>query len=133
MSKSNVMRLLVSGAIGAAVAAGMLGASGRAHADGLNGPTQFGCTARTDLWGFLGSQRRVICDWPRQDDGSWIRERVFLIPAHHVPFTCDTYGGYCSAHTSCSGGYDVDTQILDDQAYPVTDATVLSDEPGFIG
>ncbi|AIT13453.1 hypothetical protein SEA_NAIRB_39 [Mycobacterium phage Nairb] len=133
MGKATVMRLLVSGAIGAAIAAGTLGASAQAHADGVNGPTPFGCTARTDLWGFLGSQRRVLCDWPRRPDGSWTRERVFLIPAHHVPFTCDTYSGYYSSHTSCGGGYDVKTQILDDQTYPVTDATVLPDEPGFLG
>ena len=30
-----------------------------------------GC--QTMLWGFLGSQRRTICDGPIRPDGSWMR------------------------------------------------------------
>src|ERR1700749_3498158 len=35
---------------------------------------------KTDLWGFLGSQRRTLCDGPISHDGSWTRERTIWVP-----------------------------------------------------
>jgi hypothetical protein len=66
-------------------------------------------------------------------DGSWLRARVIWTPAHEVPATCFTTGGRYWARTSCSGGYWVDERINAREVYPVTVATVLPDEPGWIG
>ncbi|QBP29758.1 hypothetical protein SEA_TYPHA_103 [Mycobacterium phage Typha] len=81
-----------------------------------------GC--RTDLWGFLASQRRLICDGPIQPDGSWKRVRVIYTPAHRVPVSCGRY--------SCWGGYWVDQSIWSQESYPVRPETVLPDEPPHI-
>lgn len=85
-----------------------------------------GC--QTALWGFLGSQRRAICDGPLRPDGSWLRARVIFTPAHNIPVFCS--GSY---FISCSGGGWVDTTITDQESYPVTPDTVLPDEPGHLG
>lgn len=107
-------------AAGASVAA-MLLASPTAKADPAN--------CDTVLWGFLGGQRRTVCDSPKRANGEWTRRRVIWVPAHQVPFTC-SYGRYFS---SCSGGYFVDTYVVDKDEYPVRDDTVLADEPGWLG
>lgn len=88
---------------------------------------------QTDLWGFLASQRRLLCDGPVNGDGGWLRHRQVYTPAHWVPFTCNTYGSYSYSSTSCSGGYAVSLTITDDEVYPVFPDTVLSDEPGHLG
>lgn len=133
MRTTTLRRTLAAIAIAAAAALAIAGAAApHAKADGLNGPTSLGCTAQTDLWGFLGSQRRTLCDWPARPDGSWTRERLVWIPEHDVPFTCDTYGGRYSSHTTCGGGYHVDVTQVSDEAYPVTPDTVLPDEPGHL-
>jgi hypothetical protein len=88
-----------------------------------------GC--QTVLWGFLGSQRRTICDGPLRGDGSWMRERAIWTPAHTIPTTTSCSGSSYVTCTSYGGGY-VDTVITDDESYPVTDSTVLPDEPGHL-
>lgn len=99
-----------------------------AHADN---PTDIpGCV--TAPWGFLGSQLRILCDSPLRPDGSWDRLRMVVIPAHHVPFTCNTYGGSYYSSTTCNGGYDVDLQKVSQETYPVNPEIVLGDEPGWI-
>jgi hypothetical protein len=114
-------------------AATLVSGVGEAHASGIpDGPTQYGCTAQTVPWGFLGSQQRTLCDWPVQADGSWTRERTLWTPAHQVPFTCNTYGGIYYSSTNCSGGYFVNQTVTDDQTYVVTPGTVLPDEPGHL-
>ncbi|QGJ90094.1 membrane protein [Mycobacterium phage Indlulamithi] len=94
----------------------------KAKADGYD----FGC--ETIHWGFLGSQRRIICDGPKRPDGSWERGRVILTPAHYVPRSC-YFGTYSS---SCSGGYQVDTTVQARESYIVFDSNVLPDEPGWL-
>ncbi|AEK06503.1 hypothetical protein PBI_SEBATA_26 [Mycobacterium phage Sebata] len=75
-------------------------------------------------WGFLGSGYRTICDGPRQPDGSWLRWRREWTPAGYVP-------GWCSRY-SCSSGYYRSETTQRQETYPVTDATVLPGEPGWI-
>lgn len=80
-------------------------------------------------WGFLGSQVRTLCDGPMLADGSCMRVRLVWVPAHQVPFRC-TYSTYSS---SCTGGYFVDDAVVSSERYPVRPATVLPDEPGYLG
>ena len=87
-----------------------------------------GLGCETIRWGFLGFQRRTICDAPRQADGSWNRLRIFWTPAHRTPVSC--YGG--AYYSTCSGGDYVDETVQGKEVYPVTDGTVLPDEPGWL-
>ncbi|MGH3955916.1 MAG: CDGP domain-containing protein [Mycobacterium sp.] len=81
----------------------------------------------TVLWGFLGSQRRTLCDYPARTDGSWTRERIVWTPAHYVR-------GYCSGtyYITCYQGYPVGQSVQSVESYPVTPDTVLGDEPGHL-
>lgn len=90
------------------------------------GPVGEGCVE--DFWMYgLRASTRLICDSDRFADGSWERRRGFFSPRRYVPISC-TYGRYTG---SCYGGYWLDElKIID--TYPVTDATVLPDEPGWI-
>lgn len=90
-----------------------------------------GCVTDSGLWLFHGT-RRTICDTPRRADGSWTRLREFWTPAHQVPMTCNTYGSRNYSSTNCSGGYFAPETSNGVENYPVTDATVLGDEPGWI-
>jgi hypothetical protein len=84
-------------------------------------------------WGFLGTQRRALCDGPIQPDGSWMRRRIEFYPAHYVPASSSCSGGSYSTYcTYYPGGY-VDDQITDDETCPVRPETVLPDEPGDLG
>lgn len=120
------MRIIAT--IGAALSVAALALSGplptaEADTDGL------GC--ETIRWGFLGSQRRTICDQPRLADGSWFRQRRVWTPAHYVPIRTSCYGTYSISCTT-SGGYHVELTIQGSEDYWVTDATVLPDEPGWL-
>lgn len=86
-------------------------------------PAGEGCVS--DFWMYQGlrASQRLICDSDRRPDGSWLRVRGFFADEYYVPFRCYTY--------SCSGGYWVDELKVIDR-YPVTDGTVLPDEPGWI-
>jgi hypothetical protein len=100
--------------------------------DGPAAPNAANCT--TDPWGFLGSQRRTLCDGPISSDGSWNRERTVWVPAHYSTPTCTSSGGSAySSHTSCSGGYFVNQRLVSNETYPVRPDTVLPDEPGHLG
>lgn len=114
--------LLASGIIAAAV-----GLAAPSHADGAPAPA--GANCQTDRWGFMGSQRRTLCDGPVSPDGSWMRERTIWVPAHYTPSTCYSFG---SSGTSCSTGYLVDQREVSSEVYPVRPDTVLSDEPGHL-
>lgn len=86
-------------------------------------PIGEGCVEDFWMWRGLRSATRMICDGPRAADGSWERRRGFFDAEYYVPFSCSRY--------SCSGGYWVpELEVI--ESYPVTDATVLPDEPGFI-
>ncbi|QBI97122.1 hypothetical protein SEA_CHILL_58 [Mycobacterium phage Chill] len=79
-------------------------------------------------WGFLFSGYRTICDGPRRPDGSWDRTRREWTPAHMA-------GGYCSGSryfVSCTPSYWVNESTQRLETYPVTDATVLPGEPGWL-
>lgn len=87
------------------------------------GPIGQGCVEDFWMWRGVRSATRVICDSERRLDGSWERRRGFFDEEYYVPFSCGRY--------SCWGGYWVgDLEVID--RYPVTDATVLPDEPGWI-
>jgi hypothetical protein len=94
------------------------------------GPGQTGGACKTEPFGFLGSQRRTLCDGPIAGDGSWSRERTIWVPAHRTSYSCtsrnDSYG-------SCYGGYFVDERLISNETYPVRPDTVLPDEPGHLG
>lgn len=89
-----------------------------------------GCV--TDPWGFLGSQRRTICDQPMLANGGWKRGRVIWTPAHQVPLNCFTSGSRYSSFTNCDGGYFVAEQRGDIDVYLVMPDTVPPGEPGHI-
>lgn len=119
MTARAVRRILAATSIGAFVVTGIGWAS---HANAAPG---IGC--ETIRWGFLGTQRRTVCDTPRRADGSWTRAREVWVPAGWVP-------GYCSGSywVSCSQGYYRERGTVAFETYPVTDATVLPDEPGWL-
>lgn len=75
-------------------------------------------------WGFLGSQKRLICDTPRFPDGHWERFREVFLPAGYIPLYCSSY--------SCSGGYYRERTTVEFTHYPVTDDTVWEGEPGWL-
>jgi hypothetical protein len=83
-------------------------------------------------WGFLGSQRRVMCDSPIQPDASWMRSRTIWTPAHQIPSHTSCYGKYSVSCDTWGGGW-VDDVINSDDTYPVTPDTVPPDEPGHLG
>ena len=87
------------------------------------GPIGQGCVSDFWMWRGLRSAERIICDSERRADGSWTRTRGFFDDEYYVPFQCGRY--------SCWGGYWVgELEVI--ESYPVTDATVLGDEPGWI-
>lgn len=116
MSGRRVRGLLAAALLGVALVGVPVVVAGEARADGG--------VCRTDPWGFLGSQRRTLCDSPQRADGSWERLRVIWTPAHTTPINC--YGRY---YISCWGGDFVGEQVNSTEKYPVTVATVLPDEP----
>lgn len=116
-----VRRLLAAVAAGAVLMGCGIGWAGTGKADTIG-------ACKTDLWGFLASQRRELCDGQLHPDGSWLRQRVIYVPAHQVPFNC-YYGRYSS---SCSGGYFQPYAEVARETYPVTPDTVLPDEPGHL-
>jgi len=86
-------------------------------------PVGEGCTS--DFWMHQGlrASTRMICDGYRRADGSWERRRGFFAESYYRRLTCSRY--------SCSGGYWVpELEVID--RYPVTDATVLHDEPPYL-
>lgn len=87
-----------------------------------------GIGCETVRWGFLGSQRRTICDKPRNPDGSWERLRIIWTPAGYVPRRTS-----CGSYTcSSTGGYHQEQTIQGRETYIVFDYNVLPDEPGWL-
>ena len=123
MNKHTLRRTLVAVAAGAALA--FTGTAFAAQADADADP---GIGCETIRWGFLGSQRRTICDGPRRPDGSWTRGSVVWTPAGYVPRStyCGTYS--CSS----SGGYYREETLQAKETYVVFDSNVLPDEPGWL-
>lgn len=74
------------------------------------------------------TQRRSICDGPRQADGTWLRARAIWTPAHYVPVSC--YSG--RYYGSCSGGYFVEETVQAKETYITSDTTLPPNEPGWL-
>jgi hypothetical protein len=105
-----------------------------APAPNLADAVHAGPTCRTEPFGFLGSQRRTLCDGPISSDGSWSRERTIWAPAHYSTPICTSYGSDRSYSSyNCSGGYFVNERLITNETYPVRPETVLPDEPGHLG
>jgi hypothetical protein len=127
---------LVLGLAGTAV-----GLAATGHADegapspDLAGAVHAGPACKTEPFGFLGSQRRTLCDGPISSDGSWSRERTIWAPAHYSMPICTSTGGSrsYSSYGSCYGGYMVNERLISNETYPVRTDTVLPDEPGHLG
>jgi len=77
----------------------------------------------------LRAAKRTICDGPMAPDGSWQRGRGFYAPA----FVADGYS-VCYSRSYCTFSPPRTVPVLDTREYyTVTPATVLSDEPGYVG
>lgn len=129
-----VAGVLLAGAI-TAIAAG-LAATSRADmgdpAPDYTTSTRPDDHCKTEPWGFLGSQRRTLCDGPVAKDGSWSRERTIWVPAHRTPESCTRSGDDRFSYNTCYGGYWVDQRLVSNETYPVRPETVLPDEPGHV-
>jgi len=133
------LRRGIAGALLAtAITATAVGLAATSHADFGDPTPDFAHSARADAicktepWGFLGSQRRTLCDGPVSSDGGWSRERTIWVPAHRTPETCTSSSDYRSFST-CYGGYWVDQRLVSNETFPVRPETVLPDEPGHVG
>ena len=133
---TGIGRRITAGAVLAtAITATAVGLAATSHADDA-APVPTTANCQTEPFGFLGSQRRTLCDGPISSDGSWSRERTIWFPAHYSTRTCSSYGGgggTYSSSTSCTGGYLINERLVSDETYPVRPDTVLPDEPGHLG
>lgn len=70
------------------------------HAD--TNPVQAGAGVgcETIHWGFLGADRRQICDGPKQADGTWQRTRTVFTPSYFKPFSCASMPDWSFGHSS---------------------------------
>jgi hypothetical protein len=130
-------RGMAAAVLATAITAIGVGLAATGHADDAPGPdfansARLSTNCKTEPWGFLGSQRRTLCDSPVSSDGSWRRERTIWVPAHHTPYHCNNYGSSRS-YTTCYGGDFVDQQLISNETYPVRPDTVLPEEPGHLG
>ena len=129
---NGILRRSIAGALLAtAITATAVGLAATSHADPAPGGPP-GAICKTDPWGFLGSQRRTLCDGPISTDGSWMRERTIWVPAHQTMYSC--YGGSDRSYSrTCTGGYWINERLVSNETYPVRPETVLPDEPGHLG
>jgi hypothetical protein len=98
----------------------------------LAGAAHASATCKTEPFGFLGSQRRTLCDGPITSNGSWSRERTITIPPHYSTPVCLSGTGSYSSHANCSMGYFLPERLVSNETYPVRPETVLPDEPGHL-
>jgi hypothetical protein len=127
MNTTRTRALLGAIALGGALAAGLTHPA-PAHADTP------GCVSQPWLYGGLLGRwtSRIICDGPRRPDGSWTRAREFYAPAYVAPARSSCYGGYYSSSCTFYPAHVVPEFQIGPETYPVTDDTVLPDEPGYI-
>jgi hypothetical protein len=129
-----LQRSMAGGLLAAAIGATTVGLAATSHADPMPSlATPGAANCKTEPWGFLGSQRRTLCDGPITADGSWTRERTFWQPAHFTTRTCSSFGSSRYSSLDCYGGYFVNERLIGDETYPVRPETVLQDEPGHLG
>jgi hypothetical protein len=123
----NTLRRIMAGALlAAALTTTGVGFAATSHAE-FGAPNTPNC--KTDRWGFLGSQRRTLCDGPITSDGSWSRQRTIWRPASYTPYNCSSGSSY----STCTGGYFIPEREISNDTYPVRPDTVLPDEPGHLG
>jgi hypothetical protein len=130
-------RVMVGGLLATAITATAVGLAATSHADpapDLGGPSHAGAVCKTEPLGFLGSQRRTLCDGPISADGSWSRERTIWAPAHQTPRSCShSTDRSFSGSSTCYGGHFIQEKLISNETYPVRPETVLHDEPGHLG
>jgi hypothetical protein len=121
MNTTTTRRLLVSVAAGG-ILAGFLTVPPANAA-----PVGDGCVEDFWMWNGLRTATRMICDGYRLADGSWERRRGFFDNAYWTngSSSCSSYS--CTYYPP---RYIPELKVID--VYPVTDATVLPDEPGYI-
>jgi hypothetical protein len=122
-------RVMAGALLATVIATTAVGLAATSHAE-FRAPSTANC--KTDPWGFLGAQRRTLCDGPITSDGSWSRERTIWLPAHYSMPIC-TSGGGCSSYATCYGGHPVPERQISNETYPVRPETVLPGEPGHLG
>ena len=128
------LRRGIAGALlAAAFAATAAGFAATAHADD-SPPVPTAGTCKTEPWGFLGSQRRTLCESARSPKtAAGARHRTIWVPAHYsTPICSSRSGSSSSSYTDCYGGYFVNQRLVSDETYPVRPDTVLPDEPGHL-
>ncbi|MET0704607.1 MAG: hypothetical protein ABWY93_33585 [Mycobacterium sp.] len=89
-----------------------------------------GMGCETVHWGFLGFDRRQICDGSKQADGTWQRTRTVFTPSYVKPLTCNSSSS--GTLVQCTGGYAVPETTQTQESYVVAPDTVLPDEPGWL-
>lgn len=120
--------------LAAATALIALGVPTVGHADPGPGP---GMGCETIHWGFLGAQRRKICDGPKQPDGTWQRTRTIISPALTTSSPC-LRGAYPDGDDAVEGStidcnpHYYPENIVAQETYVVAPNTVLPDEPGWL-
>jgi hypothetical protein len=137
-TKTGSLRRNIAGALlVAAFASTGIGLAATAYADdgaaapGTDATAAPAVNCQTEPWGFLGAQRRTLCDGPIAHDGSWSRTRTIWVPAHYTPGLC--YGGSDNWRSAiCDSGRFVDQREISNDTYPVRPETVLPDEPGHL-
>ena len=120
-------RAWIRAAVAAAVTAGLV-TPATATADT---PPPPGCVSQFWMVG-LRSTTRIICDGPLQPDGGWMRARAFYAPAYTSSGWSNCYGGLYYSNCVYTAPQQVAEYDVRDY-YPVTPATVLADEPGYVG
>src|SRR2546421_507484 len=98
-------RSMAGALLASAIGATALGLATTSHADAevprFGGEAPVGTNCQTDMWGFLGSQRRTLCDGPISGYGSWSRHRTIWMPAHRTSYYCTNRSDW---YRDCSGG-----------------------------
>jgi hypothetical protein len=101
ITSSWTRRIAAGATLAAASALIALGAPAASHADATPSP---GMGCETIHWGFLGGDRRQICDGAKQADGTWQRTRTIFTPAYIKPLTCNGTPGWPFGSLSPSPG-----------------------------
>ncbi len=80
----------------------------------------------------LRATTRTICDGPLEADGGWMRTRTFYAPAYVTNSYSSCYGAGLFLNCTSTPSREVE-EFTRSEVYPVTPATVLPDEPGYVG
>jgi hypothetical protein len=126
-------RTLAGAPLAMTITGAAVGLAATGHADdGAPAPSVAGsirtdANCKTEPFGFLGPQRRTLCDGPIASDGRWRRERTIWMPAQRTPESCSS-GSDFRSFTTCYG-YWVDEKLVSNESYPVRPETVLPDDP----